>query len=81
MLSCFLLGAIGSIIITSLIYAVTDKLIPITDNFSVAKQFVKAFLVVALTEELSKYVIVLYFAQPKKNFNEPFDGIVYALML
>lgn len=77
----FLLGAIVSIIITTLLYLAFDVVLPLTDNFSVAQQFVKAFLVVGLTEEFSKYIIVRFFAQPKKAFNEPFDGIVYAVMI
>ena len=81
MLSCFLFGSIFSIIITTLIYSFTDIFIPLNDDFSIGQQLIKAFLIVALTEEFSKYIIVRYFAQPKKDFNEPFDGIVYAVMV
>ena len=34
-----------------------------------------------LTEEFSKYIIVLYISQPRRAFNEPFDGIIYAVMV
>ncbi len=81
MLVSFLLGAIVSIIITTLIYSATDIVVPLTDEFSVPQQFFKAFLIVGLTEEFSKYIIVRFFNQPKKDFNEPFDGIVYAVMV
>ncbi|OUR99049.1 protease PrsW [Flavobacteriales bacterium 33_180_T64] len=81
LLASFLLGAIGSIIITTIIYKGFDIILPLKDHFSVPQQFIKAFLVVGLTEEFSKYIIVRYFAQPKKAFNEPFDGIVYAVMV
>ena len=77
----FLLGAIVSIIITTVIYVGFDFLMPLTDAFSVPEQFVKAFLVVGLTEEFSKYIIVRYFAQSKKDFDEPYDGIMYAVMV
>lgn len=40
-----------------------------------------AFLVVALSEEASKYAMVRLFAFNKKAFDEPFDGIVYAVMV
>lgn len=63
------------------IYLFTGRFIPITDKFSIAQQFVQAFVVVALAEEFSKYVIVKYFAQPKTAFNEPYDGIIYAVMV
>jgi len=77
----FLLGAIVSIIITTLLYGVFDVVVPLTNKLSVIQQFVQAFFVVGFTEELSKYLIVLFFAQRHKEFNEPFDGIVYAVMV
>lgn len=81
MLFSFLLGAIVSIIITTILYIVFDFFLPLPDNFSIKQQFIKAFGVVALTEEFSKYIIVRFYAQPKQAFNEPFDGIVYAVMV
>lgn len=77
----FLLGAIVSIVIVFGIYAVTGNLIPITDKFSIWEQFIQAFIVVALSEEFSKYIIVKYYNQSKKEFNEPYDGIIYAVMV
>lgn len=77
----FLLGAIVSIFITTLLYMFFDLFLPIPDDFSVWQQFLKAFFIVALIEEFSKYVIVKYYNQPRKGFNEPFDGIVYAVMV
>lgn len=81
MLTAFLLGAIISIIITSLMYYVFDFVLPLDDHTSLLQLFIKAFFVVGLTEEFSKYVIVRYFAQTRHAFNEPFDGIVYAVMV
>lgn len=77
----FLFGAIVSIIIVTLLYLFTGRFLPITDEYSIWQQFIQAFVVVALSEEFSKYVIVKYFAQPKKAFNEPYDGIIYAVMV
>lgn len=77
----FLLGAIVSVIITTILYLIFDLFLPLPDDFSVQQQFIKAFFVVALIEEFSKYVIIRYYAQPKAAFNEPFDGIVYAVMV
>ncbi|GGG50454.1 PrsW family intramembrane metalloprotease [Bizionia arctica] len=77
----FLLGAIVSILITTILYLGTDIYFPLNDEFSITQQFFKAFLVVAVIEEFSKYIIVRYFAQPNKEFNEPFDGIMYAVMV
>tara|TARA_R110002050_G_scaffold24083_2_gene64223 strand:- start:15716 stop:16390 length:675 start_codon:yes stop_codon:yes gene_type:complete len=81
LLYSFLLGAIVSIIITTILYYGFDIVLPLHNNNSIFQQFIKAFLIVGLTEEFSKYVIVRYFAQPNKAFNEPFDGIVYAVMV
>lgn len=38
---------------------------------------IQAFLVVALTEEGLKFLVLRFHAYRKKDFNEPFDGIVY----
>lgn len=81
LLASFVLGAVVSIVITTIIYFGLEIVLPLKDEFSVPQQFVKAFLVVALTEEFSKYIIVRFFAQPKNAFNEPFDGIMYAVMV
>ncbi|WP_452226207.1 PrsW family intramembrane metalloprotease [Lacinutrix cladophorae] len=79
----FLLGAIVSILVTTILYVISDYTIPIAiaGNTSVLQLFIKAFFIVALIEEFSKYIIVRYFAQPNKAFNEQFDGIVYAVMV
>ncbi|MCK0109916.1 PrsW family glutamic-type intramembrane protease [Flavobacteriaceae bacterium S0825] len=81
LLVSFLLGAILSIVITTLLYVFFDLFLPLPDNYSILQQFVKAFFVVGLIEEFSKYIMVRYYAQPRKGFNEPFDGIVYAVMV
>jgi RsiW-degrading membrane proteinase PrsW (M82 family) len=81
MLFNFLFGAIVSIIITTFLYVIIDIQLPLRNKTSVFEQFIKAFFVVGLTEEFSKYIIVRYYAQPHKEFNEPFDGIVYAVMV
>ncbi|NNE31103.1 MAG: PrsW family intramembrane metalloprotease [Winogradskyella sp.] len=81
LLVSFILGAIVSILIVTVIYLFTGNFIPLTDEYSIWQQFIQAFIVVALSEEFSKYIIVKYFAQPRKAFNEPYDGIVYAVMV
>ncbi len=77
----FVLGAIVSIVITTILYLIYDNVFPALNDINVWQQFVKAFFVVALVEEFSKYVVVRYFNQPRKGFNEPFDGIIYAVMV
>jgi protease PrsW len=48
---------------------------------SILTTAIQAFLVVALVEEWSKYIMVRSYAFPKPEFDEPFDGIVYAVMV
>jgi RsiW-degrading membrane proteinase PrsW (M82 family) len=81
LLYTFLFGGIASILISTILYFFFDIFFPLTNDHNVYQQFIKAFFVVALIEEFSKYIIVRYYAQPKKEFNEPFDGIVYAVMV
>ncbi|MDW5288576.1 PrsW family intramembrane metalloprotease [Formosa sp. PL04] len=76
----FLLGAFVSIFITTILSLVFNYHVPLKES-NVVQLFIKAFFVVAFTEEFSKYIIVRYFAQPNKAFNEPFDGIMYAVMV
>ena len=38
-------------------------------------------LMVGFAEEMCKYSFVILFAYPKKEFNEPFDGITYGVMV
>jgi ribosomal protein S18 acetylase RimI-like enzyme len=40
-----------------------------------------AFLVVALSEELSKFIVLRYYCYTRKSFDEPMDGIVYSVMV
>ena len=79
LISNFLLGAIVSIIITTILYIIINIPLPLNNHTSVFEQFIKAFFVVGLTEEFSKYIIVRYYAQPNEEFNEPFDGMVYSV--
>ena len=81
LLSNFVLGAVVSVIITTVLYVIIDIPLPLTNKTSVFEQFIKAFFVVGLSEEFSKYIIVRYHAQPNIEFNEPFDGIIYAVMV
>lgn len=51
------------------------------DEQNLTSQAVHAFLIVALVEEFSKFVFVRGVLYRNKNFNEPFDGIVYSVMV
>ncbi len=53
--------------------------------FDVSGSFINtglyAFLVVALSEEFAKFFFLRYILFKRKEFNEPLDGIVYAVMI
>jgi len=73
----FVLGIISTLVTLLISYPI-GKLIVI-DPKSLTEQAVHAFLLVALIEEFSKFIFVRWVLYPNKNFNEPFDGIVYAV--
>lgn len=79
LIKSFLYGIL-SIIVTLVISGVMRPFFTI-DESNVADQAVHAFVMVALVEEFSKFIFVRGILFRNKNFNEPFDGIVYAVMV
>ncbi len=69
-----------SVPVTLLISAGIGMFISI-DEQNVGEQAVHAFLIVALVEEFSKFIFVRGILYHNPNFNEPFDGIVYSVMV
>lgn len=79
LLKNFILGGTVSVLLTFIIGGLLTKFLPTLESNSILDMFIKAFFVVALVEEFSKYLIVRFAAQRNKEFNEPYDGIVYAV--
>lgn len=79
LLRSFFFGIL-SVFVTLLISHVIGNFIVI-DEQSVSEQAVHAFLIVALVEEFSKFIFVRGILYNNSNFNEPFDGIVYSVMV
>lgn len=75
----FLFGilAVG---VTFMISFPLDMFTP-TDEQNLTQQAVHAFLLVALVEEFSKFLFVRGILFHDSHFNEPFDGIVYSVMV
>jgi protease PrsW len=48
---------------------------------SVANSLFKAYVVAAVVEEMIKFSFCRLYAYPKRDFNEPLDGIVYMVMV
>jgi protease PrsW len=79
LLRSFMFGVL-SIFVTLAISHLIDQFIEI-DEQSISDQAVHAFLIVALVEEFSKFIFVRGILYNNPNFNEPFDGIVYSVMV
>lgn len=80
LLVCFLLGVLSTVIaavIESAAMALTGWTMP----ESLLRTAIEAFLCVALVEEWAKYAMVKAYAYRKPEFDEPFDGIVYSVMV
>ena len=71
---------VASILLTLLISVPLSKVIPVTES-ELTQQAIHAFLVVALVEELSKYLLLHWALFHNQHFNEPFDGIIYSVMV
>jgi RsiW-degrading membrane proteinase PrsW (M82 family) len=79
LLTSFLYGALSTLV-TLFISLPLDFIFTINE-MNVIHQFGNAFFKVALVEEFSKFVFIRFILYYNKNFNEPFDGIVYACMV
>jgi RsiW-degrading membrane proteinase PrsW (M82 family) len=75
----FVYGMI-SLLVNLVIAIPIDSIIPI-DEHDLTNQAIHAFGVVAFLEELSKFIFVRGILYRNKNFNEPLDGIIYAVMV
>jgi RsiW-degrading membrane proteinase PrsW (M82 family) len=78
LIRCFLLG-IFSILPAIILEYVGFALLPVI-TFPITT-FINAFFVIGLSEEFSKFLMLRFYAFPKKEFNEPFDGITYSVMV
>jgi len=51
------------------------------DTLSIASTLFFAFIIIAFTEEIIKYLAMRYYVMPKPYFDEKMDGIVFCSML
>jgi len=82
LLLSFLLGLLAyiPIVITELLLTYGYRYIFDSEN-TIFGAFYKAFIVAGSTEEAFKWVVFIWIIWRNKNFNEPFDGIVYAVFI
>ena len=81
LLVCFLLGAVSVIPAVVLEYMLSNRQAQLYAARSVKGQLFGAFVVAAMVEEFCKFLFCRWYAYPKKDFNEPLDGIVYMVMV
>ena len=79
LIKSFFFGILSTLVTLMISGAVTPFVI--IDELDLSDQAIHAFLLVALVEEFSKFIFVRGILYRNKNFNEPFDGIVYAVMV
>jgi protease PrsW len=78
LLKCFFLGGV-SIVPAVILEVYGGPLLTLDEYWS--HHFVHAFVVVGLSEEFSKYIFFKRFSYNRAEFNEPFDGIIYSVMV
>lgn len=75
----FIYGIFSTLVTLSL--SASLELLIVIHKGDIVSEFYDAFFKVALIEEFSKFIFVRFILYRNKNFNEPFDGIVYAVMV
>ncbi|MGF2411902.1 PrsW family intramembrane metalloprotease [Ferruginibacter sp.] len=80
LLMSFILGML-SIIPAIILELLPGKSIEQLGGQHMATVALFAYGVVGLSEEACKFLVVRFYCYPKKAFDDPFDGIVYAVMV
>jgi RsiW-degrading membrane proteinase PrsW (M82 family) len=79
LLLSFIYGGLSTVVTELIRFPVNAILY--TKEEEIVYQFFDTFFKVAFVEECSKFLFVRFILFYNKNFNEPFDGIVYAVMV
>lgn len=80
----FLLGvlcAIPAVLMSISLEATQSMLYPVGDFKNLIRVAVFAFIVVAFAEEFAKYLVLQFYAFRQKEFDEPYDGIIYGAFI
>lgn len=80
LLMCFLAGCF-SVLPAIILENVLPDLVPGSNGTSLISVAIYTFVIIAASEEFSKYLFLRYYAYRKPSFNEPYDGIIYAVMV
>ncbi len=80
LLACFALGAFS--IIPAVFFEVFfDSVFHFDESRNLFKAIIEAFIFIGLVEEGFKYFCLRVFIFNRKEFNEPYNGITYAVMI
>ena len=77
----FLLGVLSTLPAILIQTALQPNLDNYFSPYSILYYVVFAFGLVAFSEEGSKYLMLRWYAYRQPAFNEPFDGIIYSVMV
>lgn len=80
LLMSFILGML-SIVPAVIIQLASGLSIERLGGSSIVSVAISAYIVVALSEEGSKFLALRFYAYPKRAFDDPFDGIIYSVMV
>ncbi len=80
LLRSFLAGCF-SVLPAIVLEGALPMLVPGSSGGSLISIAIYTFIVIAASEEFSKFVFLRYYAYKKPSFNEPYDGIMYAIMV
>lgn len=79
LVTAFLLGIVS--IIPALLGGALGESLGYAASVDIGTTAIYAFIIIALSEELAKFIFLRGYLFRKEDFNEPFDGIVYAVMV
>ncbi len=79
LLLSFIYGGVSTLVTLAISWPVNFLILTKEDD--VVHQFFNALFKIAFIEEFSKFMFVRFILYYNKNFNEPFDGIIYAVMV
>lgn len=77
----FLLGVLATLPAIFLQSTLIPRLNWFLQTRAVLYNAIFSFLLVAPSEELSKFAMLRFYSYRQKAFNEPFDGIIYSVMV
>ncbi len=78
-ISCFVFGMLSTI--PAIFLEEFGTGLGFTESPNILITFIFAFVVVAGSEELVKFLFLRYYIYPHNEFDEPFDGILYTVMI